>query len=320
MKQSYTQFDNNNMLMSLTIKVDRDMQQIDGNRLNKEKAQNNISDMIPAISNLQQHYWLGNEHRTTILLIDDRKDMPHKLSKILYDSFFLTTNDIRIATRLLKDTMPNLIIINMMTASINGLDFVRSVKQNKHTMQIPLIILSANTSTDEQIKGLKYGANMYLPIQCELNYLCTVINSLLEQIQMLKEFYTTSASSYSYSSGHLISAEDREFIDKITELIDKNMEDSDFNTDKFAELMGLSRRSLYRKFDSAKLPPVNLFIRECRIQKAAQLLRTTLMTISEIMYKTGFETRSLFYSEFHKHFHTTPKVYRRQHLTKDETL
>ena len=84
--------------------------------------------------------------------------------------------------------------------------------------------------------------------------------------------------------------------------------------------MGLSRRSLYRKFESAQLPPAKEFIREYRIYAAAHLLRTTRMTISEVMFKTGFDTRSLFYSDFRKHFNTTPKAYRESNQTKDESL
>lgn len=311
MNQKFTQLRNNDLIVSQTIKDRMAMYQIDSYGQNEK---------IVPIGTQKLHYDLSRGHKPTILLIDDEKEFPYKLSKCLQWSLLLTVNDISVATRLLKDTMPDLIVVNMMTTGVSGFDFVRNVKRNKHTMQIPFVMLSANASTDEQIRGLKCGVNMYLPIPCELNYLSVVINSLLEQKQMLKEFYTTSASTYSYSYGHLISAEDRNFIAKVTEIVDQNMDDSDFNTNKLAELMGLSRRSLYRKFGSAKLPSVNLFIREYRIQAAAKLLCTTLLTVSEVMYKTGFETRSLFYSEFRKHFHTTPKAYRQQHLVKDETL
>lgn len=192
MNQKFTQLRNNDLIVSQTIKDRMAMYQIDSYGQNEK---------IAPIGTLKLHYDLSRGHKSTILLIDDEKEFPYKLSKCLQGSLLLTVNDISVATRLLKDTMPDLIVVNMMTTGVSGFDFVRNVKRNKHTMQIPFVMLSANASTDEQIRGLKCGVNMYLPIPCELNYLSVVINSLLEQKQMLKEFYTTSASTYSYSYG-----------------------------------------------------------------------------------------------------------------------
>ena len=95
----------------------------------------------------------------------------------------------------------------------------------------------------------------------------------------------------------------------MTKIVDEHMSNSDLTPDTLATLMGLSRRSLYRKFESAQLPPAKEFIREYRINAAAHLLTTTRMTISEV-----------FYSEFRKHFNTTPKAYRESYQTKDESL
>ena len=75
----------------------------------------------------------------------------------------------------------------------------------------------------------------------------------------------------------------------MTKIVDEHMSNSDLTPDTLATLMGLSRRSLYRKFESAQLPPAKEFIRE-------------------------------FYSEFRKHFNTTPKAYRESYQTKDESL
>ena len=114
--------------------------------------------------------------------------------------------------------------------------------------------------------------------------------------------------------------DDAQFVQEMTKIVDEHMSNSDLTPDTLATLMCLSRRSLYRKFESAQLPPAKKFIREYRINAAAHLLTTTRMTISEVMFKTGFDTRSLFYSEFRKHFNTTPKAYRESYQTKDESL
>ena len=77
-----------------------------------------------------------------------------------------------------------------------------------------------------------------------------------------------------------------------------------------ANILKISRRNLYRKFETAHLPPVKEFIKDYRVKTAARLLTSTHMTISEVMYKTGYDTQSTFYKEFRKHFDETPKSYR----------
>ncbi len=221
---------------------------------------------------------------------------------------------------MLKNETPDLIITDLMMPGMDGLEFTQRVKHNKHTMHIPLIILSAKTAVDERIEGFESGADMYITKPFSISYLISVIKRLLENRSILKEYYNSAASVYSYSAGTLVSKDDAQFVQEMTKIVDEHMSSSDLTPDTLATLMGLSRRSLYRKFESAQLPPAKEFIREYRINAAAHLLTTTRMPISEVMLKTGFDTRSLFYSEFRKHFNTTPKAYRESYQTKDESL
>ena len=68
-----------------------------------------------------------------------------------------------------------------------------------------------------------------------------------------------------------------------------------------------------------QLPPKDL-IKDCRINLAAKLLKTTTLTVQEIIYQCGFGNRSHFYKEFDKRFQMTPKEFRQQHKLKDESL
>ena len=104
--------------------------------------------------------------------------------------------------------------------------------------------------------------------------------------------------------------EDREMLQKFTEIIDANLSRSDLSIEEIAELLGLSVRNLYRKFKEMDQHPPKDFIKDYRIQMAAKYLKSTTMTTQEIMYRCGFNSRSHFYKEFDKRFHMTPKEYR----------
>jgi transcriptional regulator GlxA family with amidase domain len=87
--------------------------------------------------------------------------------------------------------------------------------------------------------------------------------------------------------------------------------------EEVAEYMQVSVRTLYRRFKEMDLESPKDYIKEYRINLAAKLLRTTSLTVQEIMYKTGFANRSHFYKEFSKHFQVTPKDYRNKYNKKE---
>ena len=255
---------------------------------------------------------MAGDRTPTILAIDDNQEMLDLLSDCLSNYRVLTALNAEQGLAFLKEETPDLIITDIMMPGTDGLDFTQQVKANKHTMHIPLIILSAKTSEEERIEGLESGADVYISKPFSLNLLQVTVARLLENRNVLREYYNSAASAYLYSSGDLISKESRGFADEVTHVIDEHLTDSDLTPESLAELMGVSPRNLYRKFSDANLPTPKDYIKTYRIHVAARLLTTTGTTIQEIIYKTGFNTRSQFYTEFRKQFGMTPKEYREQ--------
>lgn len=259
-----------------------------------------------------QHPKMAGDKTPTILAIDDNQEILDLLVDSLTDYRLLTALNAEEGMKYLKEDSPDLIITDIMMPGTDGLDFTQQVKNNKHTMHIPLIILSAKTSDEERIEGLESGADVYISKPFSLSLLQATVARLLENRNVLREYYNSSASAYLYSSGELISKESRGFADKVTQVIDEHLTDSELTPESLAELMSISPRNLYRKFSDANLPTPKEYIKSYRIHVAARLLTTTGITIQEIIYKTGFNTRSQFYTEFRKQFGMTPKEYREQ--------
>ena len=114
--------------------------------------------------------------------------------------------------------------------------------------------------------------------------------------------------------------ENKEFITHLTAYIDEHIADQDLSIEGMAEAFRLSLRSLYRRFKELELGSPKDYIKTYRIQMAAKLLRTTSLTVQEVMYHTGFANRSHFYKEFAKNFSMTPKDYRTAEKQRDNTL
>lgn len=228
-----------------------------------------------------------NQPETTILMIDDNKELLWMLKDILSDEYsILTAENGEEGLVLLKQKTPDLIITDIMMPKIDGITLIKQLKSNKHTMHIPLIILSAKNTTDEKIEGIESGADAYIPKPFNTQYLRSIIKQLLKKQEELKQYYNSSASAFEFSDGQLLQQEDKKFMETAVELINENMDNTEFGPEELAEAMQTSSRNLYRKFKNLDQLPPKDFIKEQRINYAAKLLLTTTLTIQEIMYRT----------------------------------
>ena len=258
---------------------------------------------------------------TTILIIDDNKELLWMLKDILSDEYaILTAENGEEGLEVLKQETPDLIITDIMMPKIDGITLTKQLKSNKHTVHIPLVILSAKNTTDEKIEGIESGADAYIPKPFNTQYLKSIIKQLIKKQEELKQYYNSSASAFDYSGGQLLQNEDKKYIQTAIEIINENMDNSKFGPEELAEAMQTSSRNLYRKFKNLNQPSPKDFIKGQRISYAAKLLLTTTLTIQEIMYKTAFTNRSHFYKEFAKRYNYTPRDYREANKQKDNSL
>lgn len=258
---------------------------------------------------------------TTVLIIDDNKELLWMLKDILSDEYaVLTAENGEEGLEILKQESPDLIITDIMMPKIDGITLIKQLKSNKHTVHIPLVILSAKNTTDEKIEGIESGADAYVPKPFSTQYLKSIIKQLIKKQKELKQYYSSSASAFDYSGGQLLQNEDKEYIQTALEIINKNLNNALFGPEELAEAMQTSYRNLYRKFKELNLPTPKELIKEQRISHAAKLLLTTTLTIQEIMYKTALTSRSHFYREFAKRYNYTPKEYREVNKQKDNSL
>ncbi|MFD2825055.1 response regulator [Leeuwenhoekiella polynyae] len=252
------------------------------------------------------------KNSSTILIVDDNKEVVEILHEILSEGYNIEVAESgNVAFEKLKKETPDLVITDVMMPDMDGISFTKKIKGNPHINHIPVIMLSAKTALNDKIVGIESGADAYIAKPFDTHYLKSVVQQLLDKNLNLKKYYNSAVSGYDYLNGQLLAREDKDFISSAVEIIEDNISNGDFNQDDLAASLRVSLRSLYRKFKELDLPSPKDFIKEQRITYAAKIILKTNLTIQEIMYNTGFTTRSHFYNEFKKRYKQSPTKYRK---------
>lgn len=99
---------------------------------------------------------------------------------------------------------------------------------------------------------------------------------------------------------------DRRFLDTFLKAMEKHMSNTNLKIEDLGDEVGLSRVQLYRKVKALTgMTPVEI-LRETRLKRAMQLLKTTDKTVSEIANEVGFATPGYFSSCFKKQYDKYP--------------
>ena len=252
-------------------------------------------------------------NKQTIMVIDDDSSMLWFVSEIFIDKYNVCSfSNAKEALASLELKQPDLIISDVMMPDIDGLTFAQKVKQNKLWNHIPLILLSALHHEDDQVKGIESGAEVYVTKPFNIKYLERIVYRLIKRKADLKEYYSSIFSSFTVENGNYIHKEDQEFLNKMLEIIEKNITNTDLQVELLSSEMGYSTRQFYRKLKLITEKSPADIIKECRLSMVERLLVTSNMTIEEVMDQTGFTNRSTFYKAFSQCYGMPPRQYREE--------
>jgi signal transduction histidine kinase/DNA-binding response OmpR family regulator len=250
-----------------------------------------------------------SENLASILIIEDNDDLNSFLSNRLEGSYeVLTSKDGNEGMNKAFDVVPDLIISDIIMPGMSGLKLAEILKNDLRTSHIPIILLTAKTSIEDQIEGMKSFADLFISKPFNLKYLEESIVSLLRNRAVLREHFISElpSESRSNSSNKL----DRKFISEFTSLIESNLANEDLSVDDIYKGLGISKIQLYRKTKALLGFSVNDYILSVRLQKAKYLLMNEDLTISEVAYKVGFSTQAYFSTVFKSKFSVTPTEFK----------
>lgn len=252
-----------------------------------------------------------DKEKQTVMVIDDDPSMLWFVSEIFTEKYnVLPFNNARKALESLQQRQPDLIISDVMMPDTDGLSFASTLKQNKLWSHIPLILLSALHHEDDQVKGLESGADVYVTKPFNVKYLEKVAYRLIRREKDLKEYYNSAFSTFTLKEGNCLHKEEQDFLEKMIEVIEKNLSNPELQVELLSQEMGYSSRQFYRKLKPLTDKSPADIIKECRLTTAERLLIAGNLTIEELMDRTGFTNRSTFYKAFSQRYGMPPRQYK----------
>ncbi len=243
-----------------------------------------------------------------ILIVEDDVEMCRYLQNILEPEYRVElAKDGQEGWKKASHLNPDLIITDVMMPHMSGIELTRKLKEDFNTCHIPVIMLSAKSAVESQVEGLQTGAEAYVPKPFNARLLISHIQSFLSQRKKIRELLQ---SKVELKPGEVqVAPRDKEFVEKVLRLIDDHMAESDFNVEKLARQMYISRTLFYKKIKGITgYQPVEL-IRTMRLKKAAKYIETGEFTVSEVAYMVGYNDIRYFSTSFKKQFGTSPSQY-----------
>lgn len=254
----------------------------------------------------------SDEQKTDILLVEDDPDLLSVMEKILGRVYNVhTANNGKEAMGYLKsDGKADIIVTDYVMPEMNGIDLCKSIREDEELYYLPVVMLTAKTQAEFQKLGYAAGADVYLPKPIEMSVLIAQINSIISNRRMVaKKYLSEDSENIVEDTGTSLSESDKEFLDKVVAVIEENMENSDFTNDLLYDKMNTTQSTMYRRLKSLTGLSPNEMIRDVRIKKACELLKTKDMQVSEVAYAVGFTDPKYFSLIFKKVKGISPKKY-----------
>ncbi len=248
----------------------------------------------------------ASEGRKTVLVVDDNRDMTEMLKDSLDNIYdIVTASDGVEALRKATEIKPDIILTDLMMPNMNGIELCRALKENKETVNIPIIILTAKHDLGVKLEGLTIGADDYITKPFNLDVLRLRMRRLIEL-----NFKGARRTLIEPEPENIkITPLDERLIEKAMKYVSQHISRPELSVEELSEALGMSRVSLYKKIKQITGKSPIEFIRIIRLKRAAQLLRESQLNISEIAYQTGFNNPKVFSRYFKEEFGLLPSVY-----------
>ena len=259
----------------------------------------------------------SNLDQPLVLVIEDNKDVVTYIEGILQKEYHvLTAPNGSLGVQTAFEKVPDVIISDVMMPKMDGYEVAETLKADKRTSHIPIILLTAKATEADKMKGLQAGADAYLMKPFNKTELLIRLDNLVKlrkelqahynafpKIAMSEESFSTHTNDTSTSIKP--SLEDQ-FIQKLHDKISDNMDDSDLSINDLCQSVDLSHSQLYRKLKALTGKTPIQFIRSFRLHKAHDLLQNSQLNVSEIAYQVGFNDPNYFSRTYLQEFGQSP--------------
>ena len=243
-----------------------------------------------------------------ILVVEDDPEMLAYLKSALGGEFeTLAATDGEAAFRLAEESQPDLVLSDVIMPVMNGYDLCRRLKSTLATSHIPVILLTAMDDREHIILGLESGADDYVVKPFDPQVLSARISNLLHERERLRSLLLRAGREEKRReySNQL----DRDFMEKVLAVMEKSFANPLFQVDDLCRAVAMSRTAFFNKLKAVTGKAPNDFIRIFRLGRAAELLSSGELTVTEAADRVGFSDPKYFSSCFSRHFGVSPSKY-----------
>lgn len=246
--------------------------------------------------------------KPTVLIVEDDEEIRAFTASVFRpDYHIMTAEDGKEGLEQAIETMPDVIITDVMMPRMNGLELCRAVKGNVLTSHIPVLMLTARADEAFELEAYEIGADTYLTKPYHPAVLRLKIRNLLADRNRMRQHY---AESHVIDPGLAAVPAENGFLSKLKAVSEAHIVDPELTAEQLATLMDISRTQLHRKLQAVFGVSATGFIRAQRVKLACELLASGhVETVSEIAYQVGFGTVSYFNKCFREQMGCTPNEY-----------
>ena len=266
----------------------------------EEAMEESVVEAVPGTAPLKENPTATH----SILLIDDERETVALLERNLVSDFrVLKAYDGEEGLRMAAASLPDIIVCDMMMPQLDGLGFLRALREDKKLKHIKVIIFTGQTSEEERIAAYDAGADAFLTKPVSLKLLRVRIDRLIAEGDAASLTADLASSKRTYTK------EEQKFLLRCREIIDDNIGNPDFNVDFLAEKLAMSHSTLYKKLKQMTGMSLIEFVNDYKIYKAVQAFKEGQTNVVKVAEMCGFGDIKNFRQLFKRKMNMTPKQY-----------
>ena len=263
--------------------------------------------------------------RPLLLIVEDNADIRLYIEESLHEDYrIIQACNGREGMEQAFSKVPDIIVSDIMMPEMDGIKMTHILKEDIRTSHIPIILLTAKTSINDQEEGYDSGADSYLTKPFSAKLLHSRIRNILSGRRRLADYivqknisqFETSADEQQTSPKATeekedamtcqISNLDKKFLEKLNKLIENHISTDDLDMAFMTEKIDMSHSTFYRKVKALTGMSANEYIKKAKLRHSMTLLKKGEYSIAEVAILAGFNNLGNFRESFKREFGKSP--------------
>lgn len=254
-----------------------------------------------------------DDNKPIILVVEDNNDILSYIGAVVKDAHIQYAHNGNEGIKIALDIVPDIIITDIMMPGMDGLEMCREIRQSEILNHIPIIAITARSTEEDKIEGIKAGINTYIYKPFNADELNATINTSLQHRRRIQENFARNNPSEIKDNDTNISKADQAFLNKVIDIIYTLMAQQNVTPTEIASALCICNKQLSRKITAITGESLSKYILQVRMNRAKRLLDSDNgYTIAEVAQRCGYEESSNFTRAFKQIYGITPSQYNKQ--------